>query len=268
MITRPDYLIAIDPFIDKPLVKIFSGVRRSGKSTILEMVQNRLQTRGVLPEQLIARNYAHAQFDRYTAQDMLADLERSILIDARTYLFLDEVQEVPGWERVVNGLQEAGNVDIYVTGSNSKLMSSEIATYLTGRYLQIPVYTLSFREYLTFKAASESDARKLFLDYLQEGGFPIVGLNSFRPREAYQIVDGIYTAVVTHDIAKRHQIRNQELFDRVVRFIIENVGKTFSANTIAAFLKSENRALSVEAVYNYLKWLTEAFIIYPCRRYD
>jgi predicted AAA+ superfamily ATPase len=147
-------------------------------------------------------------------------------------------------------------------------MSSEISTYLSGRYVQIPVYTLSFKEYLTFKGLENWDINNAFEEYLQYGGFPIIGISSFDTKSAYQVVEGIYAAVITRDISKRHKIRDKELFDRVVKYIVENVGKTFSANSIVSFLKSENRRLSIESVYNYLKWLPEAFIIYPCHRYD
>ncbi len=268
MIIRPDYIRAIRPFIDAPLVKILSGVRRCGKTTILEMVKEELRSRGISEACILSRNYAHTRYDDFTAKDMYQDLLNDLQPGQRCYLFLDELQEINGWEKVLNSLLEEENVDIYVTGSNSKLMSSEISTYLTGRYISIPVYTLSFQEYLIFKDKREADKRAMFLEYLQYGGFPVIGVSQFDTRSAYQIVEDIYTAVITRDISKRHKIRNQELFDRVVRFIIENVGKTFSANAIVTFLKNEKRALSVESVYNYLKWLSDAFIIYPCRRYD
>lgn len=155
-----------------------------------------------------------------------------------------------------------------MTGSNSKLMSSEISTYLTGRYISIPVYTLSFAEYLEFKKSDSRSPKELLNEYLRLGGFPIVALGSFDERSAYQIVEGIYNSVITNDITKRHNIMNFDLFNRVVKYIVENVGKTFSANAIAKFLKSEGRSLSVEAVYNYLNWLEKAFVIYRCQRYD
>ena len=208
------------------------------------------------------------EFDDITPKQMYDDLMQEIKGKGRCYLFLDEVQEVNGWEKVINSIFEKENVDIYVTGSNSKLMSSEISTYLSGRYVSIPVYTLSFKEYLSFKNKSEEFAREMFEEYLQYGGFPVIGISSFDTKSAYQIVEGIYAAVITRDISKRHKIRNKELFERVVKYIIENVGKTFSANTIVKFLKNEKRTLSVEAIYNYIKWLSEAFIIYPCQRYD
>ena len=268
MILRPDYINAIEPFIDSPIVKILAGVRRCGKSTILEMVAAELEKRGIAKENIIERRYNEIMYDDYTAKEMYSDIKTVITDKGRCYLLLDELQEIKGWEKVINDLLENSDVDIYVTGSNSKLMSSEISTYLTGRYVTIPVYTLSLREYLAFKSKDESQARDVFDEYVQYGGFPLVGISSFDTKSAYQIVDGIYASVITRDISKRHKIRNKELFDRVVRYVIENVGMTFSANTIVKFLKSENRSLSVETIYNYLKWLGEAFIIYPCQRYD
>lgn len=268
MINRPDYVNAIKPYIDTPLVKILAGVRRCGKSTILEMIQEELKNRGIPQEKIVVRKYTEIAYEDMTAKEMYSDLKQAIADKDRHYLFLDELQEIKGWEKVVNTLLEGENVDIYVTGSNSKLMSSEISTYLSGRYVSIPVYTLSFKEYLTFKNKPNAENRAMFEEYLQFGGFPIIGISNFDTKSAYQIIEDIYAAVITRDISKRHKIRNKELFDRVVRYIIENVGKTFSASSIVNFLKSEKRSLSVETIYNYLKWLGEAFIIYPCQRYD
>ncbi len=269
MINRPDYINGISPFIDTPLVKILAGVRRCGKSTILEMIKEELIRRGISHENIITRKYTEMDIDgSFTAKDMFNELQAAIEGKERCYLFLDELQEIEGWEKVVNSLLEGANVDIYVTGSNSKLMSSEISTYLSGRYVSIPVYTLSFKEYIEFKGKTGADTKDLFAEYLQYGGFPIIGVGNFDIASAYQIVDGIYSTVITRDISGRHKIRNIDLFDRVVKFIVENVGKTFSANSIVNFLKNEKRTLSVETIYNYIKWLEEAFIIYPFRRYD
>jgi len=268
MILRPDYINAITPFIDAPLVKILAGVRRCGKSTIFDMLVQELKQKNIPNDNIIKRKYTNPDYEDFSAKDMYSDLKKAIKSTGRHYLFLDELQEIKGWEKVVNSLMEDFDVDIYVTGSNSKLMSSEISTYLTGRYVLIPVYTLSFKEYLTFKNKDISSAREVFDEYIQFGGFPIIGISDFDTKSAYQIVEGIYASVITRDVSKRHKIRNKELFDRVVRYIIENVGKTFSASSIVKFLKSENRSLSVETIYNYLKWLSEAFIIYPCKRYD
>lgn len=269
MILRPDYIKAIEPYIDAPLVKILSGVRHCGKSTILEMIQAELKNRGIAEERIIFKRYTEMDVDEnYTSKEMYAELKNLIADKGRCYLFIDEPQEVDNWEKVINSLFESEDVDIYITGSNSKLMSSEISTYLTGRYVSINCYTLSFKEYLNFKGKTESNAKDMFEEYLQFGGFPIIGISNFDTRSAYQVVDGIYSAVITRDISKRHRIRNKDLFDRVVKYIIENVGKTFSANSIVKFLKNEKRSLSVESIYNYIKWLSEAFIIYPCQRYD
>ena len=203
-----------------------------------------------------------------TAKQMYRDIIEKMSDGQRYYLLLDEVQEVDGWEKAVNSLLEDANTDIYVTGSNSKLMSSEISTYLTGRYISIPVFTLSFAEYLEFKKGSNRTTKELLNEYIRTGGFPIVALGNFDERSSYQIVEGIYNSVITGDITRRHNISNFDLFNRVVKYVVENVGKTFSANAIVKFIKSEGRSLSVEAVYNYLEWLEKAFVIYRCQRYD
>ena len=254
---------------DVPLVKILAGIRRCGKSTILEMLRDDLQNNGVAADHIISMCYTSEDFDDgMTDKDMYEGIKAQMNSGGRYYLLLDEAQEIDGWEKAVNSLLENTDTDIYVTGSNSKLMSSEISTYLTGRYISIPVYTLSFAEYLEFKKQSGLSTRELLNEYIRLGGFPIVALSSFDERAAYQIVEGIYNSVITSDITKRHNIANFDLFNRVVRYIVENVGKTFSANAIVKFLKSEGRSLSVEAVYNYLSWLEKAFIIYRCQRYD
>ncbi len=269
MIPRPDYIHAIEPFIDKPLVKILAGIRRCGKSTIFEMLKNELIDRGISKEQIIQKRYTEMDIpENVTAREMYDQLISAMAGKKHCYLLLDEIQEVPGWEKAVNSILEEGNADIYITGSNSKLMSSEISTYLTGRYVLIPVYTLSFREYLDFKSHSTLSRNELLDEYIRLGAFPIVALGDYDNDQAYQIVDGIYHTVVSRDIVKRHRINKQDLFDRVVKYIIENVGKTFSANSISKFLKSENRSVSIESIYNYLRWLEQAFIIYPCARYD
>lgn len=269
MIIRPYYLNELKKYRDVPLAKILAGIRRCGKSTILDMLREDLQANGVRPEQVIERRYTSLDLsDLPTAKDMYEDIKADLNAAGRNYLLLDEVQEIEGWEKAINSLLELGNTDIYVTGSNSKLMSSEISTYLTGRYVTIPVFPLSFEEYLTFKAGSSLSQKELLNEYIRYGGFPIVALGTYDERTAYQIVEGIYHSVISNDIARRHSITNQELFNRVVRFIIENVGKNFSANSIVKFLKSEGRSLTVETIYNYLEWLEKAFVIYRCQRYD
>lgn len=269
MIIRPQYMNTLKTYRDVPLVKILAGIRRCGKSTILEMLRDDLLKSGIAADHILSMRYTSEDFDDgMTDKAMYQGIKEQMTDDGRYYLLLDEVQEIDGWEKAVNSLLENANTDIYVTGSNSKLMSSEISTYLTGRYISIPVYTLSFAEYLDFKKSDFRSPKELLNEYLRLGGFPIVALGSFDERSAYQIVEGIYNSVITNDITKRHNIMNFDLFNRVVKYIVENVGKTFSANAIAKFLKSEGRSLSVEAVYNYLNWLEKAFVIYRCKRYD
>ena len=269
MIDRPDYINAITPFIDVPVVKILAGIRRCGKSTIFEMLKQELLNRGISEERIIMKKYTEMDIpEDITAKSMYDELVAAIAGKGRCYLLLDELQEVEGWERAINSLLEGADVDIYVIGSNSKLMSSEISTYLTGRYVTIPVYTLSFKEYLAFKTGSTQSRDQLLQEYIRFGGFPIIANGQFDEASAYQIVNGIYHTIVSRDIVRRHRIKRQDLFDRVVRYVIENMGKTFSASSVSKFLKSEYRTISVESIYNYLRWLEQAFIIYPCRRYD
>ena len=269
MIIRQHYLNMLKIYRDVPLVKILAGIRRCGKSTILEMLRDDLLKSGIAADHIISMRYTSEDYDDgMTDKDMYQIIRERMTGDGRYYLLLDEVQEIAGWEKAVNSLLENADTDIYVTGSNSKLMASEISTYLTGRYVSIPVYTLSFSEYLEFKKSDSRPQKELLSEYLRMGGFPIVALGNFDERSSYQIVEGIYNSVINNDITKRHHVTNFDLFNRVVKYIVENVGKTFSANAIAKFLKSEGRSLSVEAVYNYLNWLEKAFVIYRCQRYD
>ncbi len=269
MIVRPYYLDLLKTYRDVPLVKILAGIRRCGKSTILEMLKEDLIKSGISADHVISMRYTSEDFDDgMTDKDMYNGIKNKMTDGSRYYLLLDEVQEINGWEKAVNSLLENTDTDIYVTGSNSKLMSSEISTYLTGRYISIPVFTLSFSEFIEFKKESGSASKDLLNEYIRIGGFPIVALGNFDERSAYQIIEGIYNSVVTNDITRRHNITNFDLFNRVVKYIVENVGRTFSANAIVKFLKSEGRSLSVETVYNYLEWLEKAFVIYRCQRYD
>ena len=269
MISRPRYMEVFRTYRDVPVIKVLAGIRRCGKSTLLEMLRDELQRDGVPADHIVKMSYTSEDFDDgMTDKEMYRDILEKMSGAGRYYLLLDEVQEIEGWEKAVNSLLEKGNTDIYVTGSNSKLMAGEISTYLSGRYITIPVYTLSFAEYLSFKESTGRAPRELLTEYLRLGGFPIVALGDFDEPAAYQIVEGIYHSVISNDITRRHDIKNVDLFNRVVKFVIENVGKTFSANAIVKFLKSEGRALSVESIYNYLEWLGKAFVIYRCPRYD
>ena len=274
---RPVFIESLKKFKDESIIKILCGVRRCGKSTILSTYKKELLSMGINPRNVIERLYSSMEFDEsYDASQMNADLLAAIENadkSQKVYLLLDEVQEVENWEKCVNSLFENRNVDIYVTGSNSKLLSSEISTFLTGRFVLIPVYTLSFLEFMEFKKtyfpeSAERTKDEYFDLYLKSGGFPFIAKTNHSQEENYQIIDGIYSTVVTRDISRRHNISNLEMFNRVVRFVLENLGKNFSAKTIFDFFKSQHRSVSIETIYNYIAWLEEAFIIYRCNRYD
>ena len=269
MIIRPIYLDTLRKYRNTPLVKLLAGIRRCGKSTILEMLRQDLLQSGIADDHIISLRYTSQVFsDGMTDKDMYRTIRAQIHDCDKYYLLLDEVQEIAGWEKTVNSLLEDCDTDIYITGSNSRLMSGEISTYLTGRYVSIPIYTLSFGEYIEFKKNSRKTKNELLTEYIRLGGFPITAFGNFDEGSTYQIIEGIYNSVITSDITARHKVTNYDLFNRVVKFIVENAGKTFSANAIVKFLKNESRSLPVEAVYNYLEWLEKAFVIYRCSRYD
>lgn len=270
MIKRPDYINKLLKFKDVHIIKILAGIRRCGKSTVLDMYRDVLFGDYNVPsENIFQKRYTTQELpDSYSADDMYKDIKGAIEGKGHCYLLLDEVQEVDNWEKVVNSLFESYDVDIYITGSNSKLLSGEISTYLSGRFVQIDIFTLSLKEYREFGENKSLSNDELFRQYLLYGGFPLIATIDSEPHDAYQIVEGIYATVIGNDVARRHKILNKELFDRVVRFVMENMSKTFSANSIVKFLKSEQRSISVETIYNYLKWLEEAFVIYRCNRYD
>ncbi len=269
MIPREKYIEVLKTYRNAQLVKILAGIRRAGKSTILQMLKEDLLKDGTDSDHIICMTYTADDFsDGMTERDMYKSIISRITDSERYYLLLDEVQEINGWERAVNSLLENYNTDIYAAGSNSKLMAGEISTYLTGRYISIPVYTLSFEEYLKFRPADGKTKNELLNEYIKTGGFPIVALGNYDLSSSYQIVEGIYHSVISSDIARRHNITNRDLFNRTVRYIVENIGKTFSANSIVKLMKNEGRTLSVESIYNYIDWLERAFVIYRCSRYD
>lgn len=271
MIDRPLYMDKIMAYTDTPFVKILTGVRRCGKSTILKMIMERLKTERHIPdERIISCRYDSMEYVDLTAKDMYDQLKSRLSTEGKTYLFLDEVQEIEGWERVVNSLASDFDVDLYVTGSNSRMMSSEIATYLTGRYISFRIFTLSFGEYLMFKRqyAPVSDAKTELANYVRLGGFPATHLQAYSQEEVYTIVRDIYNSTIFSDIVRRSQIRKIDQLERIVKYTFNNVGNTFSAKSIADYLKSEHRSLDNETVYNYLEKLEKAYLLHRCIRYD
>ncbi len=271
MINRPMYIEKIMTYADTPFVKILTGVRRCGKSTILKMIMENLQIkRGISSEQIVSYRFDSMEYEGMTAKEMFTEIKSKLANEKKTYLFLDEVQEIDGWEKAVNSIASDYDVDLYITGSNSRMMSSEIATYLTGRYITFHIYTLSFEEYLTFKAQYDavSDSRKELTNYIQLGGFPATHLQKYAQDEVYTIVRDIYNSTVFADIVRRNQVRKIDQLERVIKYTFNNVGNTFSAKSISDFLKSEHRKIDNETVYNYLDKLEKAYLLHRCSRFD
>lgn len=271
MIERPLYVDKIMAYTDAPFIKVLTGIRRCGKSTILKMIMEKLRTERNIPEnRIVSMRFDSMEYDDMNAKKMFTELKAKICADGKTYFFLDEVQEINGWEKVVNSLASDYNVDIYVTGSNSRMMSSEIATYLTGRYVSFRIYTLSFEEYLIFKQkyAQIKDVHAELRDYIRLGGFPATHLQAYTEDEVYTIVRDIYNSTIFSDIVKRNQIRKVDQLERVVKYTFSNVGNTFSAKSVSDYLKAEHRSLDNETVYNYLEKLEKAYILHRCSRYD
>lgn len=271
MIERPLYVDKIMAYTDAPFIKVLTGIRRCGKSTILKMIMEKLRTERNIPEnRIVSMRFDSMEYDDMNAKKMFTEVKSKICADGKTYFFLDEVQEIDGWEKVVNSLASDYNVDIYVTGSNSRMMSSEIATYLTGRYVSFRIYTLSFEEYLIFKQkyTQVKDVHAELYDYIRLGGFPATHLQAYTEDEVYTIVRDIYNSTIFSDIVKRNQIRKIDQLERVVKYTFSNVGNTFSAKSVSDYLKAEHRSLDNETVYNYLEKLEKAYILHRCSRYD
>lgn len=271
MIYRSMYVDKIMAYVDTPFVKILTGVRRCGKSTILRMIMEKLKCeRNVPEERIVSCRFDSMEYEDMTAKQMYAWLKEQLSPDGKTYLFLDEVQEIKDWEKVVNSLASDFDVDLYITGSNSRMMSSELSTYLTGRYVSFRIFTLSFDEYLMFKAkyADVGDPKEELANYVRLGGFPATHLQAYSQDEIYTIVRDIYNSTIFSDIVKRNQIRKIDQLERVVKYTFHNVGNTFSAKSISDYLKSERRSLDNETVYSYLEKLEKAYLLHRCSRYD
>ena len=271
VIYRPMYVDKIMTYVDTPFIKILTGVRRCGKSTILKMIMEKLHNEKRIPqEQIVSYRFDSMEYEDMTAKQMYEELKSKLSENSRTYLFLDEIQEIDNWEKVVNSLASDYDVDIYITGSNSRMMSSEISTYLTGRYVTFPIYTLSFREYLDFKSryTSLDDNKTELANYIRLGGFPATQLQIYSQEEIYTIVRDIYNSTIYSDIVRRNQIRKIDQLERVVKYVFNNVGNTFSAKSVSDYMKAEHRSLDNETVYSYLEKLEKAYLLHRCSRYD
>lgn len=271
MIERPLYLDKIMPFVDTPFVKILTGVRRCGKSIILKMIIKKIKKeKNVDDEQILNYRFDSMEYEDMNTKELYLELKSKILQSKKTYLFLDEIQEIEGWEKVVNSLASDFDVDIYITGSNSRMMSSEISTYLTGRYITFHIYTLSFEEYLMFKKSYTTlkELKQEFSQYVRLGGFPATHLQDYSQDEVYTIVKDIYNSTIFSDIVRRNQVKKIDQLERVVKYTFNNIGNTFSAKSISNYFKSEQRKIDNETVYSYLEKLQKAYILHKCSRYD
>ncbi len=273
MIPREIYLQQLRQFIDKPQIKILTGIRRSGKSSVLLLLKEELLLRNVEETQIIHLNFeSFEHIGLRTAESLYSFIKQQIKTDKPYYFLLDEIQEVENWEKVVNSFLVDFKVDVYLTGSNSHLLSSELATYLAGRYVEIPIYTLSFAEYLQFQhyyfPEKIQESRAAFESYLSFGGFPVIHTANYSAESAYKVVFDIYSSVILRDTVQRYKIRDVELLERVVKYAFDNIGNTFSGKNVADYFKSQQRKIDVNTVYNYLHALEGAFILYRTPRYD
>lgn len=272
MIKRNSYIDKLKKFIGKPQIKIITGIRRSGKSTVLKLLIEELIGSGVNQTHIIYLNFESFANSHLTQAKSLYDEVKGRITDSgKYYLLFDEVQEVEDWEKAINSFLVDFDTDIYITGSNSHLLSSELATFLAGRYVEIPIFTLSFSEFLEFKKSySEISASQfsLFVEYLRKGGFPVIHTLDYEEETAYQVVRDIYDSVILRDSVQRHKIRDIELLNRVLHYAFDNIGNTFSGKNVADYFKSQQRKIDINTVYNYLQALESAFILYRVSRYD
>ena len=262
----------IRPFIGNELIKVLTGIRRSGKSVMLELVREELAVAGVRAAQCISFNFEEMSNARLTTAEALRGeiLKRAKDIDGKAYLFFDEIQEVDGWERCVNSLRVELDCDIYITGSNARLLSGELATYLAGRYVEFVIYPFSFAEFseLYQDVNGQAAQSEVFSRYLTIGGMPYLSNLRYAEQPSRQYLQDLYNSVVLKDIVKRNNIREVDLLERIIAYITANVGTTFSATSIAKYFKSENRAVSPETILNYIKACEDAYLFYRVKRQD
>jgi predicted AAA+ superfamily ATPase len=272
MIKRTLYLDKIKEFIDKPFIKVISGIRRSGKSSMLLLLRDEILHRGAQEQQILLINFESFNYSEIkTGEQLYTYIKQQINPGKKSYILLDEIQEVVGWEKAVNSFMLDFDADVYITGSNSHLLSSELATFLAGRYVEFQIQTLTFRECLSFnKELQNSTKSKLekFEYFLRIGGFPVLHTSNYSIESAYKIVFDIYSSAILRDTVQRHKIRDVELLERIVKYVFDNIGNSFSAKNVADYFKSQQRKIDLNTVYNYLNALESAFIIHRIQRYD
>ena len=272
MIKRELYMSRIRPFIGGELIKVVTGIRRSGKSVMLELVKQELLESGVGAEHFISINFEDMR-NAYlcNAQSLHEEVLRlSSTIQGKVFLFFDEIQEVANWEKCINSLRVALDCDIYITGSNAKLLSGELATYLGGRYVEFVIYPFSFSEFLELYLPifPQSSIQQCFQKYLVTGGMPYLSNLQYADEPSHQYLTDLFNSVMLKDIVKRNKVRDVDLLERILAFVTANVGTTFSATSLSKFLKSEHRTVAPETILNYIKYCCDAYLFYQVKRQD
>ena len=256
------------PWLGRPLIKVLTGLRRSGKSSLLLRCMTRLKESGVDPAAIFYVNMELLENERFRDLRALHKAIKRVRSECgdRVYLFLDEVQEIPQWERLANSVLAEDLADITLTGSNSRLLAGELGTLLSGRYVEFPIHTLVFGEYCHFR--NLPPAREAFMTYLESGGLPGLMTVADDPASRQQYLEAILDSIVLRDVVARHKLRDTELLRRILLFVADNIGNPVSARSIAGVLKNQRRPSSVESIYNYLDHLEEAFVIHPAPYFD
>ena len=272
MIKRELYMKRIRPFINTDLIKVMTGIRRCGKSVMLDLIKEELVESGIEPSQFISINfedlrYAHLQNAKALHEEIINRAEK---IDGKVYLFFDEIQEVADWEKCINSFRVAIDCDIYITGSNAKLLSGELSTYLGGRYVEFVIYPFSFGEFMELyrSVKPEEAVQKCFQKYLLAGGMPYLANIRYEEAPSKLYLQDLFNSVQLKDVVKRNQIRDVDLLERIVAYVIANVGTTFSASSLAKFLKNENRTVAPETILNYIRYCCDAYLFYQVKRED
>lgn len=272
MIKRESYMKKIRPFINSDLVKVLTGIRRCGKSVMLDLIKKELLQQGVTPQQLISYNFENMSFARLCNAQALHDeiINKTQALTGKIYLFFDEIQEVKDWEKCINSLRIELNCDIYITGSNAKLLSGELATYLAGRHVEFVIYPFSFSEFIELYNTIQPNTSETecFKKYLHFGGMPYLASLQYNEAACKQYLQDVYTSVELKDIVRRNNIRDVDMLERILTYITANIGTIFSANVLSKYLKSEGRSMATETIINYVKACTDAFLFYQVKRQD
>ena len=262
----------IRPFIGKELVKVMTGIRRSGKSVMLELIKEELLSQGVSSSQFISINFEDMRYAHLlNAQALHAEiLKQAGEIEGKAYLFFDEIQEVSGWEKCVNSFRVSMDCDIYITGSNAKLLSGELATYLGGRYVEFVIYPFSFSEFLELYKTVDASAsmQQCFQKYLLTGGMPYLVNLRYEDAPSKQYLTDLFNSVQLKDVVKRNKVRNVDLLERIIAYVMANVGMSFSASSLVKFFKNEHRSVAADTVLNYIKFCCDAYLFYQVKRED